>query len=91
MSINTNRPLNDIPMYTVCLFFYALALTRPLVLVVFFYNQRFRSDGHMPKRWELHLTVTTGWLLFQPVVVFCPIMMAENHVMYQQRHSGSEP
>ena len=54
MFLNTNRPLNDIPMYLVCLYFHALALTCPLVLAAFCYNQIFRSYELIMKCWALH-------------------------------------
>ena len=60
MLLNSNRPLNIMPMYLVCLFSHSLALTYPSVIVEFCYNQRVCLDGRMLKRWALHLTVKIG-------------------------------
>ena len=60
MSLNTIHRLYGMPMCLFCLFFCVLALTCPLVLVEFFYCQKVRSDGRMPKRLELHWTDETG-------------------------------
>ena len=73
------------------MFFHAPALTCPSVIVTFFYNQMVRSDGRMPKCWELNWTVATVWLLFKPMVAVCPTTMAENLVLYRKGHSGSAP
>ena len=91
MSLNTIHLLYGMPMYLVCMFFCALVLKCPSVLVAFYYNQMVCSDGRMPKRWELHWTDGTGQLLFHPVEGIFPTMMSQNPVLYLKVHSGSDP